>query len=436
MTTPTDQDDWFHGTNPDPVPNGRRTDPIPAQAPPRTDPTPARPATTPPPGPQPTLHLSDPMVTGAPVAPPPEAPAYPAPADTSPPTRSPMFAAEPEMRSYEPVAQQQIVVPSTAVNPWEQDDAGTNDDGLEPLAIPTNANVSQNAVQIGLWGQAESGKTTFLGALRIAAAQQGKFGRWTVSGLDDDSSEFLVAQARQMTRLHRFPEPSQTVDTLRWSFNGQLPGRFIKRPVEFVLSVQDVPGETFRHGAVMQRVVDHLARSRGIIYLFDPITLHHSNIDYFDQTLQMLSAAVNAGGRLHRGRLPHYLSVCVTKFDDPAFFRRAVRDGWVTQENIGQRLPRVPDDRAEAFFDWVCHVLRGQGASLIRDLIRANFHDSRVKYFATSSVGFRLNHQEIFDFRDFTNVQMAPDRTATIRDLVRPINVLEPLISLDRAIRG
>jgi hypothetical protein len=226
------------------------------------------------------------------------------------------------------------------------------------------------------------------------------------------------------------------VDTLRWSFNGQLPGRFIRRPVEFVLSVQDVPGSAFRQGQVMQRVVDHLARSRGLIYLFDPITLNTVNIDFFDQTLQMLSAAVGAGGRLHKGRLPHHLSVCVTKFDDSAFFRRAVREGWVTQDNVGQRLPRVPDDRAEAFFDWVCHVLRGQGASLIRDLIRANFHDSRVKYFTTSSIGFRLNHQEVFDFRDFANVAVAADRRQSIRDMVRPINVLEPLISLDRAIRG
>jgi len=419
MTAPSDQDDWFYnGGDPDPSPNGRAADPVPPQTSPRREPAPATPEAP---------------ANGAPV----ETPgtrAFPGPADTPAPTRSTLFA-DAEPRTYEPIPQQPVA--SSVINPWEQDDLGEDGEGLEPLAIPTNANVSQDAVRIGMWGQPESGKTTFLGALRIAAAQQqGRLGRWTVSGLDDPSSDFLVAQARQMTRLRQFPEPSRTVETLRWSFNGQLPGRFVRRPVEFVLSVQDMPGEAFRQGAVMQRVVDHLARSRGLIYLFDPITLDHVNIDFFDQTLQMLSAAVGAGGRLHKGKLPQYLSVCVTKFDDPAFFGRAVREGWVTQENIGQRLPRVPDDRAEAFFDWVCHVLRGQGASLIRDLIRANFHDVRVKYFVTSAVGFRLNHQEVFDFRDFRNVTVGADRRKSIRDMVRPINVLEPLVSLERAIRG
>lgn len=435
MTAPNEQDDWLHDANLGPSLNGRRTDPIPAQTSPHRDPVPSRPAgQSATQAPRETSRPSEPAVTGAPpVAA--ETPIYAAPADSSPPSPSPLFIVDPEQRTYEPIPEQPMA--PSAFNPWDQDDDGDNGDGLAPLAIPTAAHAPQNAVQIGLWGQPESGKTTYLGALRIAAAQrQGRLGRWTVSGLDDPSSDFLVAQARQLTRLRQFPEPSQAVETLRWSFNGQLPGRFLRRPVEFVLSVQDMPGEAFRQGAVMQRVVDHLARSRGLIYLFDPITLNHVNIDYFDQTLQMLSATVGAGGRLHKGRLPQYLSVCVTKFDDPAFFGRAVRGGWVTQESTDQRLPRVPDDRAEAFFDWVCHVLRRQGAPLIRDLIRANFHDVRVKYFVTSAVGFRLNHQQIFDFRDFRNVYVAADRRKSIRDMVRPINVLEPLISLERAIRG
>jgi hypothetical protein len=431
MTSPNDQDDWLYNQRPDPVPNGRRTDPFP----PQRDPAPARPADPPTGRPAPAgSRLPDAPVSGAPVSAPPDALRYDTHADTSPPARSPLFVTEPEPRTYEPIAQQPL---APAINPWEQDDDGDTEDGLEPLTIPTNAHVPQNAVQIGMWGQPESGKTTYLGALRIAAAQRnGRLGRWTVSGLDDPSSEFLVAQARQMTRLRQFPDATQAVETLRWSFHGQMPGRFVRKPVEFVLSVQDVSGEVFRQGAVLERVVGHLARSRGLIYLFDPITLNHANIDFFDQTLQMLSAAVGAGGGLHKGRLPQHLSVCVTKFDDPSFFRRAVREGWVTQDSTDQRLPRVPDDRAEAFFDWVCRVLRRQGASLIRDLIRANFHDSRVKYFATSSIGFRLNQREIFDFRDFRNVDVAADRNKRIRDMVRPINVLEPLISLERATRG
>src|SRR5205814_2958787 len=125
--------------------------------------------------------------------------------------------ADPEPRTYEAEAIAEQPLPLSAVNPWEEEeDDGGEGHGLEPLAIPTNANVAQNAVQIGMWGQPESGKTTYLGALRIAAAQhQGRLGRWVVSGLDDPSSDFLVAQAREMTRLRRFPEASRTVETLR-----------------------------------------------------------------------------------------------------------------------------------------------------------------------------------------------------------------------------
>ncbi|WP_328322884.1 hypothetical protein OHA70_29210 [Kribbella sp. NBC_00382] len=393
MTTTNEQEDWFHEENRDPSPNGRRTDPTPPAA----------------------TRAPEPVVAGVPV-----------------PAEEPTLLVDPDQRRYEPITEPAMAPPT--VNPWEQD---TDSDELAPLAIPTTARAPQDAVQIGIWGQPESGKTTYLGALRIAAAQQqGRLGRWTVSGLDDPSSNFLVEQAERMTRQRRFPEPSLVEETLRWSFNGRAPGRFVRRPVEFVLSVQDAPGEAFRQGPLMQRVVDHLARSRGLIYLFDPITLNSSNIEYFDKTLQMLSASLRAGSRLRKGKLPHYLSVCVTKFDDPAFFTRAVHEGWVTQDSTDQRLPRVPDDRAEAFFDWVCHVLRRQGAPLIRELIRSNFDDVRVRYFATSSVGFRLNDQQVFDFRDFRNVDVTADHDRRIREMVRPINVLEPLISLERRIRG
>src|SRR5262249_44753435 len=151
--------------------------------------------------------------------------------ETGPSTGIP-FLTDPEPRSYEVVPEQTALQPQ--INPWEQDDYGLDGEALEPLAIPTNANVSRDAVQIGMWGQPESGKTTYLGALRIAAAQhEGRLGRWSVSGLDDPSSQFLVAQARQITRLRRFPDPSVAVETLRWSFHGRLPGRLLRsRPVE------------------------------------------------------------------------------------------------------------------------------------------------------------------------------------------------------------
>ncbi|RZT17511.1 hypothetical protein EV649_5058 [Kribbella sp. VKM Ac-2569] len=417
MTNPDEEPNWYQRTFTDPSPDGQRGDPLPEGATPQPDPASIQPTGAAVPStPQDNSLPSEPLINGARLT-----------------VGAPISAVGSDFaqRAYEPVPEPEPAPP--AVNAWELEE-----DYEDSVAqrIPV-APAPGSAVQIGLWGQPESGKTTYLGALRIAAAQrEDSSGKWTVTGLDDSSSDFLVVQARQLTRLRQFPEATQAVETLKWAFNGPAPKRFVRRPVEFVLSVQDVKGELFHQGAVLQRVVDHLARSRGLIYLFDPITLSSANLDYFDQTLQMLSAAMGAGGHLQKGKLPQYLSVCVTKFDDPAFFRRAIQEGWVTQDSTDQRMPRVTDDRAEAFFDWVCHVLRRQGAPLIRDLIRANFHDTRVKYFATSSVGFRLNHQQVFDFRDYHNVEVGADRHKRIREMVRPINVLEPLISLERAIRG
>ena len=101
----------------------------------------------------------------------------------------------------------------------------------------------------------------------------------------------------------------------------------------------------------------------------------------------------------------------------------------------GHRLPRVPQERSREFFDWVCARVLGGSAGMVREGINAYFDPTRVQYFAPSSIGFRLNSNQVFDFRDFNNIQ-AIGQDITIRDRPRPINVLEPLIYLEQRIRS
>jgi hypothetical protein len=151
--------------------------------------------------------------------------------------------------------------------------------------------------------------------------------------------------------------------------------------------------------------------------------------------LQAVYARVREAGRLVRNRLPHQVAVCVTKFDDPAFFDAAVRAGYVNQQPEGSRLPVVLPKHGRQFFDWVCRGYRGGTATMIADALQSFFHEDRVRYYATSAIGFRLNRQLIFDYNDYRNIEIF-NGVPRIRTMPRPLNVLEPLIELERRISG
>ena len=107
----------------------------------------------------------------------------------------------------------------------------------------------------------------------------------------------------------------------------------------------------------------------------------------------------------------------------------------MSQEQTGARMPYIPEGHGEAFFDWVCRGRQGQSAELVRDALHNFFHFDRVEYFACSAVGFKLNPQGVFDYGDYPNVELENGKPR-IRSLVRPINVLEPLVRLEGRIRG
>jgi len=314
---------------------------------------------------------------------------------------------------------------------------------LPPLDVPPPERPAL-PIRIGLWGSSRSGKSTYLAALPVAA-MSGRTGTFTVDGTSDVAADYLQAAVQRLVVERRFPLPTRATRPISWRFQGRMPvdGLFARilahrrEPVEFVLEVFDASGQTMQGDALDQQVMEILASSQGLIYLLDPLFDPTTDVSFnhFFGAVNRMRTQLQLTGQLQpNGRLPHHLAVCVTKFDDELLFRRLVGTGLAVQDSDRERMPRVPDRRAREYFNWICDRVLGGGAQLVRNGIDANFAPERVRYFATSAIGFRLNRTGVFDFRDFRNVEMV-GADSTLRDVARPINVMEPLIFLEQSIR-
>jgi hypothetical protein len=330
----------------------------------------------------------------------------------------------------------------------------------EPVPVPARIPIRtassdnrSNTVRIGLWGSPRSGKTTVLSALPIAAMQASNgTSNWNISGIGEQATRLLTAGVATLASQRRFPPATESLQPIMWSFQGQdatlaepaqrkiLRRRSSAKPetIDFALELQDVKGEWHRNDNVDPRVAENLAASQGIVYLFDPVYDRSSedlkSFNFFFSVLQMVMSRVRDEGRVVEGRLPHHVAVLVTKFDDPAFFEHAVQAGWVNQENTHSQMPYVPLTQGQAFFDWVCAERQGGTATLVRDALNSFFHPERIEYFASSAVGFRLNANGVFDYNDYANVDINGG-VPQIRSAVRPLNILEPVVRLERRIR-
>jgi hypothetical protein len=331
------------------------------------------------------------------------------------------------------------------------------------------------AVKIGLWGPPQSGKTTLLAALPVAVSNRNaKNGSWIIFPRDDRSRVLKDRFEKALVEDRRFPESTirDTTVPLEWLFVGDLAGSTFDRrrlrrlrrselESRFVLDLIDVHGDLYHTDPDQQEVrseaaakaLDHLAAAQGIIFVFDPIG-EKDGIN--EQDSKELAAYVRgtvnellvraANNRQRPGRhLEQQVSVCITKFDHQELFQQARQMHLVTKGDDG--MPRVRDEDAEQFFDELCngkfwskeYEAGQQSAEFVRDQLRNIFHEDHIRYFVTSSIGFWM-HPPVgdkatawFDPNDYANYYVSDGR-ARIRGKVRPINVLEPLISLQQRI--
>ena len=280
----------------------------------------------------------------------------------------------------------------------------------------------------------------------------------------------MIQLTEDLVDKHEFPPATQlsTETELRWHFAGDLAGsqfdrRILRRrgtlPSKFTLNLVDVSGEAFGSDPrgrnvpmfVANRALGYLADAQGLLYFFDPIEEREqgNSLEYLNRVIIDLSRRMLAEDRLVNGYLPQYVSVCITKFDHPELFRRVQRLGLVSFGEDGR--PKVLGKDAETLFNMICDggfwddSETASTASFIRYELKRRFHPDRIRYFATSAIGFAQHpdHEPAsgqqaglrFDPDDHVNFYET-DGITRIRGPIAPINVLEPVLSLHHEISG
>lgn len=292
--------------------------------------------------------------------------------------------------------------------------------------------------RISLWGAPGSGKTTFLAALSIAMMRNKL--DWALVPKDDASGDRLASLTAQLVREREFPKVTNQLEVLDYVLLGpprvRRRGWFFRRatvtePAHVDLSIVDLPGGAFGSSPTSD-LIDDLAASHGLLFLFDPIREFESgdSFDYFYGVLSRLAQRVMASDA-SSARLPHRLAVCITKFDDPRVLGTAERLNLIaTDPDDSHQGPRVTSDGAEELFRSLCTVSASGNADMLLSGIRQFFRPERVRFFATSAIGFYIDQRRhAYDSDDFQNV-IPMNEGHRIRGSVHPINVLEPILWL------
>jgi len=318
--------------------------------------------------------------------------------------------------------------------------------------------------RVGLWGATQSGKTTFISALFLATGRL-ESSDVRIRGNNSDSTEFLIRNTHTLNQERRFPEPTIARNPLSWTIQMLVPNRAARRflrsapkrvPFDFNVDVQDVGGFELAPLAGDEDRLDidgdggggdgggdaapgagiaaYFATCQGLLLLIDPIRELDKGDAYtffFGTLLRLAEEQKVPAGQ----RLPHYVAVCVTKFDDPAVYEFGRDHGLISyREDDPAMQPRVHPDETEGF---IADLFRGMPKSdvgLLVNQLRQYFHADRIKFFVSSAVGFYIGPHGMFDVRDYKNVAIDEDGKPIIRGQIRPINVAEPLLWLGESI--
>jgi hypothetical protein len=314
----------------------------------------------------------------------------------------------------------------------------------------------QQIRRVGLWGATQSGKSTFLSSLFIAAVRSPEEIR--LNGNNDASTDFLIRNTHTLTEDHRFPDPTVQMpeDPLSWTLHMQVPnrsrGRFRRGPetvpFEFRIDLQDPPGRVFAAvpGAEPDRLdigddsdettrlADFLAGCQGLLLFIDPIRerKYGDAHKYFHGTLLRIAQRVEAAG----GKLPHHVAVCVTKLDDPSIFHFAREHGYLCWNEFDPLMfPRVHDTEAAKFMRELLTGSATTDVDLVQGALSKYFYPDRTQYFVTSAIGFFVGGPSSeFEEADPWNVVPDSDGRQEIRGPIHPINVAEPLLWLGERI--
>jgi hypothetical protein len=179
-----------------------------------------------------------------------------------------------------------------------------------------------------------------------------------------------------------------------------------------------------------QRLVDIIAESSALIYLFDPSGEVLEALHYFDGLITELRHRVLQSGTTGSGStyLPQRIVVCVAKFDLPEVYDIAKRAGLLTVSRDG--IPTVQSgESARLLFEALCTAM-GPAAEVFAQLLRANFAPANIDYTVVTAIGFRAVDGR-FDTRD---PPLYPSGVPVLRDTITPLGVLETVAAAERLI--
>jgi len=312
----------------------------------------------------------------------------------------------------------------------------------------------RDEIGISLWGGPASGKTAFLAALSTALIHYGD--GWSMIANDEASEEALTRLSEDLTGKQVFPEATVGIGRYRVMLRGQVPETARKRlwqrsgserrsrPVTMNLTLVDAQGSFLASdeaGTDAQReLIGCLAESRGILCMFDPFTETECG-DTADRTLAVCNQLTRTmlGTSHFAERLPHFVAVCVTKFDAAGHLETAAGRRLIARD-ADSALPGVLDSDARAYLWELCKD-SGGGEQVIRILERY-FIPERIRYFVTSATGFHIERD-----RERSTVEYGPRGgpivkyvsnvdpggefgAARLRGRAHPVNVAEPVVWL------
>ncbi len=300
---------------------------------------------------------------------------------------------------------------------------------------------------IAMLGPAGSGKSTFLCALKKALLEQDE--DWVLFTRDPASQRDLDGMSNALISEGSFPLPTSVVNTVRWILSGTVErtqpsghsGTEIKTKdrVEITLRLTDAPGELGRGDQIgltgRNELIQQLADSRGILYMFDPIR-EFTHGDAFQKTDSLLSELMGVASQQpgFNGKLPHHLAVCVTKLDDPRVFKSAQDLGMlIPDDNSKWGFPKVHETDAQALFHALGVTSKSGNGEAVPRLLERYFYPERISYYVTSAVGFMVNKRtRRFDPYDTENIYTTTEGQPLVRGPVHPINVIEPVLRIAR----
>lgn len=303
--------------------------------------------------------------------------------------------------------------------------------------------------KIAIWGTPGSGKTTFLSALDIALHRK-PYGLF-MTGTTDASVNLLIEMTDRLNLRREFPPATRAIDYFEWELywsrpqppagmqRRQAPGK----PLRITLRLTDTSGELARPEKLSdpdrKTLVDALADSNGILFMFDPLREQEKG-DAFTTTSGMLKQLTWAAARKDPGnfdgKLPHYVAICVTKFDEPRVLRTAASLGMLTRDpHDPYEFPRVRDHDARKLLASLTSSAGTDEVHLLLNSLDQHFHRDRIRFFVISAVGFYVDpHTNRFNEDDPQNLVQAGPGKSRIRAPIRPINVVEPMLWLSEQV--